>query len=69
MIHYLHWPEWAQYLFEGVLAFIELSCAAVVLTRAGKNPYWAFILLVPYVQVAAVAYLGFATWSPQNKTK
>lgn len=62
MIHYLGLPQWGEYLLEGILIFVGIASAAVVLTRTGRNPYFAFLLMVPFVQIAAVWYLAFSTW-------
>ena len=68
-MNFLNLPEWGTYLLEGVLLFIGLSAAAVVLTRTGRSPYWVFLLLVPFVNVIALWYLAFAAWSkPLKKT-
>lgn len=61
-MHYLGLPLWGEYLLEGILIFIGISSAAVVLTRAGRNPYFAFLLLIPYMPVIAVWYLAFSVW-------
>ena len=68
-MHYLGLPLWAEYLLEGILIFVGLASAAVVLTRAGRNPYLAFVLMVPYVQVAAIWYLAFSPWPATLKRK
>lgn len=65
-MNYLGLPQWGIYLLEGIFIFIGLASTAVVLTRAGRNPYWAFLMLVPFVQIFAVWYLAFAAW-PRKK--
>ena len=60
-------PEWAQYLLQGILIFIEIAAAAVVLTRLGRSPYLAFIAVFPYVPLAGLWYLAFAGWPPALK--
>jgi hypothetical protein len=68
-MHYLDLPQWGSYLLEGILLFIGLSSTAVVLTRTGRSPYWAFLMLIPFVQIAAIWYLAFSVWSgPLKKT-
>lgn len=66
-MHYLGLPQWGEYLLQGILIFIMLSSAAVVLTRTGRNPYFAFLMIIPFVQIAAVWYLAFSTWSEPLK--
>jgi len=55
-------PEWALYLLIGVSLFIGISSIAVVLTRMGRSPYWAFLVLVPVVPIVAAWYLAFSVW-------
>ena len=61
-MHYLGLPQWGEYLLEGILIFIGIASAAVVLTRMGRSPYFAFLLLIPYVPIIAVWYLAFSVW-------
>jgi hypothetical protein len=67
MMQYLGLPEWAQYLLQGILLFVGLSSGAVVLSRAGRSPYFTFLLIVPCVQIAALWYLAFSHWPPALK--
>lgn len=55
-------PEWAQYLVRGVLLFVLMACSAVALSRAGRSPYWAVLLIVPYVFIVAVWVFAFCRW-------
>lgn len=59
-------PEWAQYLLQGVTIFILLSCGAVIAARAGRNPYWSLLFLVPFVYVPSVVVMlwifAFIKW-------
>ena len=66
-MHYLGLPQWGEYLLEGILIFIGIASAAVVLTRMGRSPYFAFLLLIPYVPIVAVWYLAFTPWRPYSK--
>ena len=66
-MHYLGMPQWGEYLLEGILIFIGIASAAVVLTRMGRSPYLAFLLIIPYVPIAAVWYLAFSAWPVQPK--
>jgi len=62
-------PHWGELLVQGVLIFVELSCAAVVLSRLGRSPYLAFIAAFPYLPLAGFWYLAFAKWPPALKKK
>ncbi len=64
---YLGLPEWGEYLLKGILIFIGLSSTAVVLTRAGRSPYFAFLIIIPYVQIVAVWYFAFSIWAAPLK--
>jgi hypothetical protein len=66
IMEYLGLPLWGDYLLKGILIFAGLSSAAVVLTRAGRSPYLAFVLVVPFVQVIAIWLLAFADWSKRQ---
>jgi hypothetical protein len=69
LLNYLGLPQWGQYLLIGILLFILISSSAVVLTRAGRNPYFAFLIIVPvYGQVAAIWYLAFSAWPAFKNT-
>lgn len=63
---YLGLPLWGDYLLKGILIFIGLSSAAVILTRTGRSPYLAFLLVLPYVQVIGVWLLAFSDWSKRQ---
>lgn len=71
-------PEWAQFLLQGITIFVLLSCGAVIAARAGRNPYWSLLFLVPFVYVPAVVVMlwifAFVKWpkalqdtNPQTK--
>jgi hypothetical protein len=57
-------PQWAQYLVEGLLIFLLMASSAIVLGRAGKSPWWALLMLVPYnvVVVALIWAFAFSKW-------
>ncbi len=59
-------PEWARYLVQGIITFIFLAASAVVLSRAGRSPYWALLMVVPYVQIVALWVFAFTVW-PKKK--
>jgi hypothetical protein len=67
-MQYLGLPLWGEYLLEGILIFIGIASAAVVLTRMGRHPFFALLLLVPYMPVIAIWYLAFCDW-PQPLKK
>lgn len=66
-MHYLGLPQWGEYLLQGILTFIMLASAAVVLGRAGRSPYFALLMIVPYVQIAALWVFAFSLWPKSGK--
>lgn len=67
LMGFLGLPQWGQYLLIGILLFILISSSAVTLTRTGRNPYFAFLIILPsYAQVAVLWYLAFSKW-PADK--
>ncbi|MCE9507402.1 MAG: hypothetical protein K8R48_03670 [Alphaproteobacteria bacterium] len=67
-MQYLGLPLWGQYLLQGILLFISIACAAVVLTRAGRSPYFALLIAVPYVQIIALWLFAFSVWPKRKKS-
>jgi hypothetical protein len=66
-MNYFDLPLWGQYLLQGILVFISIACAAVVLSRAGRSPYYAFLIVIPYVQIAALWVFAFTIWPKRSK--
>jgi hypothetical protein len=62
-------PQWAQYLAQGLLLFALMASSAVVLSRAGKNPYWALFTVIPYVVVAIVWVFAWSRWPKVDSLK
>ena len=60
-------PDWERYLIFGILVFITISSCAVVLTRMGRSPYWAFVMLFPYLPIIPIWYLAFSAWPKRSK--
>ena len=60
-------PEWGNYLAQGIFLFTILAFAAVILARAGRSPYFAFFIIIPYVQIAAVWAFAFCLWPRTDK--
>jgi hypothetical protein len=61
------WPLWGQYLAQGLLMFGLMSFSAVILSRAGRSPYWAIFTVMPYFIVAAVWVLALTSWPRLDK--
>ncbi len=56
------WPFWLQYLTRGILISLLIVSAAVAATRAGRSPYWALLMIIPYVAVIVLWALAFTSW-------
>lgn len=56
------WPFWLQFLTRGLLISLLLAASAVAATRAGRSPYWALLMIVPYGAVVALWIFAFAPW-------
>jgi uncharacterized membrane protein YhaH (DUF805 family) len=61
--------QWENLLFQGILMFFSLCFSAVILGRAGRSPYWAFLLIIPYVQIVALWMFAFCIWPKTAKRK
>ena len=71
MLDFSTWPFWLQYLIRGALVTLLIISSAVAATRAGRSPYWALLMVVPYVAVIALWVLAFTRWpnDPAAKDK
>lgn len=63
-------PAYLQYLVQGILLFFLMAGSAVVLSRIGRNPYWALLVVIPYILVPALWFLALSEWpSLRNQKK
>lgn len=54
-MEYLNLPQWAEYLFRGLQAFVTIAASAVILSRVKRSPYFALLMApIPYVPIIAV---------------
>lgn len=53
-------PVWLDYLIRGLILCALLCFSAVILTRAGRSPYWALLMIVPYFYMPLVLIWAFA---------
>lgn len=56
-----------EYLFKGLTIFSTLALPAVVAGRAGKNPYYALLLMVPIVNACMIWAFAYAKWPKVDK--
>jgi hypothetical protein len=61
-------PEWGQYLIRGIILCLMLCFSAVILGRAGRNPYWALLTIVPlpFFLPVLVWVFAFAAWPKRD---
>lgn len=62
MISWADLPEWVSYLIRGLSLTFLLCFSAVILSRAGRNPYWALLTIVPFAIPLAVWVLAYVRW-------
>ncbi|HCS22478.1 MAG TPA: hypothetical protein PLW48_09030 [Alphaproteobacteria bacterium] len=55
-------PEWLSYLVAGLTIFAMLCAGAVIAARAGRNPYWALLIIVPFLAPVMVWAFAYARW-------
>lgn len=53
-------PVWADYLLRGLFLCGLLCFSSVVLGRAGRSPYWALLMIVPYFYLPLILIWAFA---------
>lgn len=56
-------------LFQGLMLFAQMTLACVVVTRAGRSPYWALLAIVPffYLLVIGVWVFAFCRWPKMER--
>lgn len=59
---FLALPEWLDYLLRGIFIFTLMSFCAVILTRMGRNPYWALLAIVPFSLIVGLWVTAFQHW-------
>jgi len=59
--------QWVPFLVQGLYACLLMCCCAVILSRAGRSPYWALFAINSYALIMGVFVLALVRW-PQEKT-
>ena len=62
-------PDWIAHLIVGIFIFCLVSCSGIILTRTGRNPYYALLLLIPVVQVIAIWMFAYSMWPGVKKNQ
>lgn len=60
-------PEPLELLTRGILIFCFMAFSAVVLGRAGRSPYWAIFVAIPYFPVVLFWLFAFCRWPKAEK--
>ncbi|HYD16938.1 MAG TPA: hypothetical protein VEF76_00500 [Patescibacteria group bacterium] len=55
-------PEWARFVLAGIAIFALMASTSVILARAGRSPYWALLVVIPYMPVVLIWLFAFARW-------
>lgn len=55
-------PEWAAYLVRGLVLCALMVFSAIILGRAGRNPYWAVLVVIPYGLLVGLWIFAFCGW-------
>lgn len=58
---------WQEYLIKGILLFCLMAFSGIALSRAGRSPYWAIFVVVPYFIVALFWLFAFCRWPKAEK--
>lgn len=62
-------PPWVTLLIVAAILLYGMYLAGKVLARAGLNPALALLLLLPFVQIAAVWAFAYMRWPRYENAK
>lgn len=51
-----------ELLIQGLCLFAQLAFAAMILSKAGRSPYFAVLAIIPYVFIVAIWVFAFTRW-------
>lgn len=61
-------PEWLSYLIGGLTIFVMMASACVIATRAGRNPYWGTLVILPFFAPVLIWALAYCRWPSLERT-
>lgn len=61
-------PAWLSYLIGGLTIFAMMASGAIIATRAGRNPYWGMLVIVPFLAPVLIWVFAYARWPSLDKT-
>lgn len=59
--------EIAELLFRGLMLCVQLVLACLVVSKAGRSPYWALASVVPVLAVVCIWAFAFTAWPKRDK--
>lgn len=59
--------QWQEYLIRGILIFCLMAFSGIVLSRAGRSPYWAVFVGIPFFPVVLFWLFAFCRWPKVEK--
>lgn len=54
--------HWAVNLLFGIYIVLMISAAAFASVRMGVSPLWTLLLIVPFLQIVALAGIAYVRW-------
>jgi hypothetical protein len=54
--------HWLGYLLVGIYIVLVISAAAFASVRMGVSPLWTLLLIVPVLQIVAIAGVAYVRW-------
>ena len=55
-------PDWARFTLAGISIFMLMAATSVIAARAGRSPYWAILIVIPYAPVLLAWLFAFSRW-------
>lgn len=55
-------PLWADYLVGGITILLFLVSGGIAIGKSGRNPSWALVMLVPWVQIVMIWLWAYKRW-------
>lgn len=59
-------PVWAEYLVAGIAVLVLLISAGIAIGKSGRNPSWALLLLLPWVQIILFWLWAYKRWPARD---
>lgn len=56
-----------ELLVQGLCLFALLCFSTMILSKSGRSPYYAVLMIVPYVAIIALWVFAFTAWPKRDK--